>query len=69
MSDLSTIFAGRSDWLTKAGTLNVGQGLKVHPRDDLDWATARAALAAQYGKGKFTASTHGNVLWVQRVEP
>jgi hypothetical protein len=58
----------QGDWLIRAGRMELGDSLSVYPRGDLDWPTARAALDAQYGKGEFTAWTHGNALHVKRLQ-
>lgn len=61
-----SIRAGEDSWLVTAGTLVVSQWLNVYPRR-INYDVAQEALDAQYGKGKFHASTHGNTLNVQRL--
>jgi hypothetical protein len=57
----------RDAWLSDCARLSPGERLLVYPRGDLDYASAQAALDAQYGKaGNYRASTHGNSLRVER---
>lgn len=61
-----SIRSSRKDFLIDAAKLDDKEVLFIYPREDLDQATALAALDAQYGKGHFDTWQHGTALRIAR---
>jgi len=59
----------RENWLLEVGNLPPGGCLYVYPRGELHSKEAQPALDAQYGRGEFEATIHGNAFRVWRRLP